>query len=92
MPLEEVTLPSALVELTVTLPRFSQSGLYQVIVSKDRAAAQNIARATGAALDVNGRVAVHVTLDLRNAQAGSYFLGTIRDSDHGTYYYPLHVR
>ena len=92
MPLEEVALPSALLELTVILPRFSQSGPYQVIVSKDRAATQTIARATGSAMDANGRVEVHVTLDLRNAQAGSYFLGTIRDSDNGTYYYPLHVR
>jgi hypothetical protein len=32
-----------------------------------------------------------VTLDLRTAQAGEYFLATVRGADNGTYYYPLKI-
>ena len=38
------------------------------------------------------RLLLEVTLDLRRAQVGSYFLATVRESDNGTYYYPLKVQ
>ncbi len=43
----------------------------------------------GDAIDKDDRVSVQVTLDLRSAKPGSYFLATVRGADNGTYYYPL---
>ena len=90
--LQEVSLPQAVVNLAVTLPRFSQSGSYTILVAKDRAGKQVAAEGHGTTSDVQGRTAVSVTLDLRRATPGAYFLATVRGSDNGTYYYPLKVR
>jgi len=90
-PLEEVSLPSSVVNLHVTLPRFSESGPYRIVVAKDRAGTNIVAHGLGNAVDVGGKVSVMVTLDLRNAVPGMYFLATVRGSDNGTYYYPLKV-
>jgi hypothetical protein len=91
MPLKEVSVPSSVVQLNVTLPRFSESGPYRIVVAKDRAGTDIVARGIGDAVDVQGKVSVVVTLDLRNAAPGMYFLATVRGSDNGTYYYPLKV-
>ncbi len=91
MPLQEVSLPSSVVNLHVTLPRFSESGAYGIVVAKDRAGTDVVARGLGNAVDVAGKVSVTVTLDLRRAAPGMYFLATVRGSDNGTYYYPLKV-
>jgi hypothetical protein len=90
-PLGKVSLPASIVRLNVTLPRFSQSGAYDVVVSQDRAGHQLIAKGTGKAAEASGKVSMTVTLDLRSAKAGAYFLATVRDSDNGTYYYPLTI-
>ena len=91
-PLQQVSLPAAIVHLGVTLPRFSQSGSYQVKVSKDKAGSQVVATGAGLGVDSNGKVGVNVTLDLRAAKSGAYFLSTVRGADNGTYYYPLEVK
>jgi len=91
IPLTDVVLPAAVVHLSITLPRFSQDGDYVVAVTKDRAGQQLIAKGAGTAIESHGHVNVHVTLDLRQASACSYFLATVRGSDHGTYFYPLEV-
>lgn len=88
---QQVSLPSSIVHLTVTLPRFSQSGPYQILVSKDRAGKEGAAHGTGTAVEANGKISLTVTLDLRNTAPGMYFLATVRGSDNGTYYYPLKV-
>ena len=90
-PLGKVSLPASIVRLNVTLPRFSESGAYDVVVSQDRAGRQRVAKGTGTAAESNGKVSMTVTLDLRSAKAGAYFLATVRDSDNGTYYYPLTI-
>ena len=92
MPLKEVSLPSSIVRLHVTLPRFSESGPYGIVVAKDRAGTNVVARGSGSAADVQGKINVLVTLDLRNVTPGMYFLATVRGSDNGTYYYPLKVK
>jgi hypothetical protein len=84
-------LPAALVHLAVTLPRFSDAGQYEVLVSKDRTATQIVARAAGRAQEMNGRVILEVVLDLRTAANGPYFLATVRGKDAGAYYYPLTI-
>lgn len=91
-PIQEVSLPAAIVHLAVTLPRYSQTGEYGIFVSKDRAGREPVAKGIGTAAEVDQRVRVSVTLDLRTAQPGAYFLATVRGSDNGTYYYPLQVR
>jgi len=91
-PLQEVSLPAAMVRLSITLPRFSESGGYKVMVSKDRAGSQIVASGAGVASESEGKVTLDVALDLRAAKAGAYFLATIRGADNGTYYYPLKVR
>jgi hypothetical protein len=91
-PLEQVSLPSSVVNLSVTLPRFSESGPYQVLVSKDRAANEVVARGVGQASETDKKVTLSVSLDLRHAAPGMYFLATVRGSDNGTYYYPLRIK
>ena len=81
--LQEVTLPSSVVHLTVTLPRFSQKGAYEIIVAKDRLGKAVVAGGVGNGVEVDGKVSLVVTLDLRDAAPGMYFLGTVRGSDDG---------
>ena len=91
-PIQQVSLPAAIVHLSVTLPRYSQTGQYEILVSKDRAGHESVAKGVGMASEENGKVHVPVTLDLRSARPGAYFLATVRGSDNGTYYYPLQVK
>ena len=92
LPLREVSLPAAVVHLSVILPRFSDTGRYSVSVSKDRDGSRIVATGTGTASSMDdGKVSVNVTLDLRNASSGAYFLATVRGTDNGAYYYPLKV-
>lgn len=91
-PIQQVSLPAAVVNLHVTLPRYSETGEYQILVSKDRAGHEPVAKGLGDAVETKGEVLVSVKLDLRSAKPGSYFLATVRGSDNGTYYYPLEVK
>ena len=91
-PLQQVSLPATVVRLSVVLPRFSEAGKYTILVSKDRGGKQVVAQASGPTGESQGRVVVHVTLNLRGATPGTYFLATVRGSDNGTYYYPLKVQ
>jgi hypothetical protein len=80
------------VHLHLILPRFSDPGSYVVAVSKDRAGTAIAARGTGKTVADGQRLLLDVLLDLRAATPGSYFLATVRESDNGTYYYPLNVQ
>jgi hypothetical protein len=91
-PLDAVSLPSTLVHLRLILPRFSDPGSYVVAVSKDRAGTAIVARGSGKTVADGPRLFLDVPLDLRGAPVGSYFLATVRESDNGTYYYPLNVQ
>ena len=91
-PLQQVMLPAAIVQLSITLPRFSHEGEYKVAVSYDRTGHNQVAEGTGTAKENDGKVGLDVILDLRAAKAGAYFLATVRGSDNGTYYYPLQVK
>lgn len=90
-PLQEASLPAAIVHLSVILPRFSQAGKYEIRVSKDKAGAVVVAQGSGEATDKDGMTTVAVILDLRAAKAGMYFLATVRGADNGVYYYPLKI-
>jgi hypothetical protein len=91
-PLDAVSLPSTLVHLRLILPRFSDPGSYVVAVARDRAGTAIVARGSSKTVGDGQRLLLDVSLDLRGAQAGSYFLATVRESDNGTYYYPLNVQ
>jgi hypothetical protein len=85
-------LPAAIVHLSVVLPRFSEAGSYRVNVSTDKTGSQIVASGTGNAFEGDGdKVSLNVTLDLRGAKPGAYFLATVRGTDNGTYYYPLKI-
>ncbi len=91
--LNKVTLPAAIVQLSVVLPRFSDAGVYKLIVSTDKQGKDVIASGTGNARQAEGgKITLPVTLDLRKAKAGAYFLATVRGTDNGTYYYPLQIK
>ncbi len=90
-PLQQVFLPAAMVHLSVVLPRFSETGRYDVMVSKDKSGREVEAMGAGNATAIEGKVTVDVTLDLRGTKAGAYFLATVRGADNGTYYYPLKI-
>ncbi len=86
-----LSLPLSL-HLRLILPRFSDPGSYVVAVSKDRAGTAIVARGSGKTIPDGPRLVLEVPLDLKGAEAGSYFLATVRESDNGTYYYPLNVQ
>jgi hypothetical protein len=91
-PLHETSLPSSVVNLSLVLPRFSDTGNYVVNVSKDKSGTQIVASGSGDAVKEDGaKVSLKVTLDLRATQPGAYFLATVRGTDNGTYYYPLKI-
>jgi hypothetical protein len=69
-----------------------RSGSYTVAVSKDKGGTEIVARGSGMTVAAGTRLLLGVTLDLRRAQVGSYFLARVRESDNGTYYYPLKVQ
>jgi hypothetical protein len=90
--LQSVTLPAAVVHLSLTLPRFSEPGQYQILISKGKMATKIVAKSVASTQKMNGRETLDVTLDLRAVNRGSYFLTTVRGRDSGTYYYPLAVK
>ena len=90
--LQSVSLPAALVKLTVLLPRFSAPGNYAVAVTQDQNGNGIVAQQMAPA-SVNGEhESVSVELDLRAAKAGAYFLATTHGQDQASYYYPLQIR
>ena len=60
-PLEQVSLPAGVVNLRVTLPRYSETGTYEIQVSKDRAGQQPVAKGTGLTVESDGKVLLPVT-------------------------------
>jgi hypothetical protein len=91
-PLQAVSLPAALVKVTIVLPRFSDPGRYAVAVTRDQGGNDLLAKASAAATGNHDREEVSVYLDLRKSQPGSYFLSTTHEQDQASYYYPLQIR
>jgi hypothetical protein len=87
--LEAASLPRAIVDLRIILPRLSPTGHYKVAVSADRAGEKTVAGGEGTATGRNLSTTLSVTLDLRNLPPGSYVLSTEGEQDTGDYYYPL---
>ena len=56
--LKQVSLPAAIVQLSVTLPRFSEAGRYEVLVSRDKSGNEVVAKGSGDAVANKGKVIV----------------------------------
>jgi len=91
-PLQSVSLPTALVKVTIVLPRYSTPGRYVVAVTRDQSGSDPVAKGLGSAVSDGSRELVTVTLDLRSATVGPHFLSTTRERDEASYYYPLDIR
>lgn len=91
-PLQAVSLPAALVKVTIILPRYSDPGRYTVAVTRDQGGTDLLAKASATSTGNRGREAVSVYLDLRKSQPGSYFLSTTHEQDQASYYYPLQIK
>jgi hypothetical protein len=93
-PLQAVSLPAALVKVTIILPRYSDPGQYAVAVMRDQGGRDLLATASAVATGNRDRdrEEVSVYLDLRKSQPGSYFLSTTHGQDQASYYYPLQIR
>jgi len=90
--LQSVSLPPAIVRLTIILPRFSEPGQYLVAVTRDQNGNGVVAEGSTKA-NANGEAeTVSVRIDLRDAKAGAYFLSTTHEQDQTSYYYPLQIR
>jgi hypothetical protein len=90
--LQSVSLPTALVKVTIVLPRYSTPGKYVVAVTRDQSGNDPVAVGGAPAVGDGSRETVTVTLDLRSAKAGPHFLSTTRERDEASYYYPLDIR
>lgn len=90
--LQSVSLPAALVKVTVILPRFSDPGRYAVAVTRDQRGNELLAQGESNATDNQSRKEVSVLLDLRKSKPGSYFLATTHENDQASYYYPLQIK
>ncbi len=91
-PLQAVSLPAALVKVTIILPRYSEPGRYAVSVTRDQRGSDLLARASGTTSGSHDRIEVAVVLDLRKSPPGSYFLSTTHEQDQASYYYPLQIK
>jgi len=91
-PLQSVSLPTALVKVTIVLPRYSTPGQYIVAVTRDQSGNDPVAKGIGSAVSDGSRELITVTLDLRSTTTGPHFLSTTREKDEASYYYPLDIR
>jgi len=90
--LESVSLPAALVRVTIILPRHSAPGLYLVAITRDQNGNGVIAEGTASTVANGEQQEITTGLDLRKAAAGPYFLSTTHEQDQAAYYYPLQIR
>jgi hypothetical protein len=87
-----LNLLAALLRLNLILPRFSQSGAYTIMVAGDRDGSGRVACTTGITTTVGNQTKLIVTLDLRGAKPGSYFLLTELSGHQNFYAYPLNIQ
>ena len=90
--LQSVSLPAAMVRVTVILPRFSPPGQYLVAVTRTQNGEGLLAEGQAVSATSGDQERVSVDLDLRVARAGEYFLSTTHEQDQASYYYPLQIR
>jgi hypothetical protein len=85
-------LPAALLHVDLILPRFSEAGMYSIMIAADRGGKDRLACASGQAVTAGGRTALDFVLDLRSAKPGSYLLLTQLKGLDDSYSYPLRIQ
>ena len=90
--LEAVSLPAALVRVTIVLPRHSAPGLYLVAITRDQNGNGIVAEGTATTVATGDQQRITIDLDLRKTKAGPYFLSTTHEQDQAAYYYPLEIK
>ncbi len=90
--LQSVTLPAALIKLTIVLPRHSTPGRYLVAITRDQNGNGVVAESLTGAVANESQQQITANLDLRTARAGQYFLSTTHEQDQAAYYYPLQIK
>jgi hypothetical protein len=90
--LESVSLPAALVRLTIVLPRHSPPGQYLVAITRDQNGNGLVAEKIATTVGTGNQQEITADLDLRMAKAGQYFLSTTHEQDQAAYYYPLQIK
>ena len=88
--LPPLVLPRRVVTVSILLPRFSEPGPYSVSVLEAKEASAR-AEAAGLAVQEGARTSLIVTLDLRAAKPGRYYLSTTHGKEAAAYYYPLQI-
>jgi hypothetical protein len=87
-----VSLPAALVKVTIIFPRYSRPCQYTVAVTREQTVSAPLTHGSAAATGNGDREEVSVDLDLRKSRTGSYFLSTTHEQDQASYYYPLQIK
>jgi hypothetical protein len=90
--LQSVSLPAALINLTIVLPRHSAPGQYLVAITRDRNGNAVVAEGLSLAAANGEKEQITTSVDLSKAQAGQYFLSTTHEQDQAAYYYPLQIK
>jgi hypothetical protein len=90
--LESVSLPAALIKLTIVLPRHSAPGQYLVAITRDQNGNGVVAEGLASTSPNGGQQQITTSLDLQHAKAGQYFLSTTHEQDQAAYYYPLQIK
>ena len=90
--LQSVSLPAALIKLTIVLPRHSAPGQYLVAITRDQNGNGVVAEGLAATSGAGSQERITANLDLRSAKAGQYFLSTTHEQDQAAYYYPLQIK
>src|SRR5579863_2010866 len=79
--LQSVSLPAALIKLTIVLPRHSAPGQYLVAITRDQNGNGVIAEGLAATSASGTQQQITTNLDLRSAKAGQYLLSTTHEQD-----------
>jgi hypothetical protein len=92
IPFQSVSLPAALVKITIILPRYSGPGRYTVAFAHSQSRNEQLAHGSAIATGAEDRKEIAVGLDLRNFRPGEYFLSTTYELDQASTYYRLQIR
>jgi hypothetical protein len=84
-------LPAALLRVEIVLPQRSQAGEYDIAVAAQGTAGKFVAHAKGHSTGAGQRVAVTVSVDLRNIPPGKYELAAQLQGETASYLYPLEI-
>jgi hypothetical protein len=90
--LQSVSLPAALVKLTIVLPRHSAPGQYLVAITRDQNGNGLVAEKISTTVGTGNQQEITADLDLRRVNTGQYFLSTTHEQDQAAYYYPLYIK